>query len=256
MRILLTNDDGIMAPGLAALHHRLRGEHEVRVVAPETERSAAGHAITLADPLRVKPFRGPRGFTGHAVNGTPADCVKIAVRAILEQPPELVISGINAGANVGTNVLYSGTVSAATEAGLLGIPAMAISVKGKPKNYRPAAEIAALLAGHIRERGLPEGVSLNVNVPNLPADKIKGIRITRMGKYRVTEFFDKRVDPRENVYYWQAAEATESDSGLDEEVDDGALRAGFVSVTPLFPDLTSHAFLKKLCGWRLEDLRL
>lgn len=252
MRLLLTNDDGIMAPGLRALWSRLRKEHDVRVVAPETERSAAGHAITLADPLRVKPFRGPRGMTGHAVNGTPADCVKIAVRSLLDEPPDLVISGINAGANVGTNVLYSGTVSASTEAALLGLPSMAVSVKGKPRDYGPAAAVAEKVALAVAEKGLPPGVSLNVNVPNLPLAEIRGIRTTRMGSYRVVEYFDRRLDPGGRVYFWQTVQTTAADSGLDEDVDDGALRAGYVSVTPLFPDLTAHDFLPTLAGWGLE----
>ncbi len=204
----------------------------------------------------MKPFRDSRGFTGHAVSGTPADCVKIAVRAILDKPPDLVISGINAGANVGTNILYSGTVSAATEAALLGIPSMAVSVKGKPGSFRPAAAVAGKIVDLVRKKGLPEGVSLNVNIPNLTLKDIKGIRVTRMGHYRVIEWFDKRLDPSDRVYYWQAAQATAADSGLNAEVDDGALRAGYVSVTPLFPDLTAHGFLEDLAGWGLENLKL
>ncbi len=256
MRVLLTNDDGIMAPGLQALFHELKKSHEVRVVAPETERSAAGHAITLSDPLRVKPFRGPKGFRGWSVNGTPADCVKIAVRAILEEAPDAVVSGINAGANVGTNVLYSGTVSAATEGALLGLPAMAVSVKGKPIDFRPAAAVALVLLEKLAARRLPEGVSLNVNVPNLPLKDIRGIRVTRMGRYRVVERFDRRVDPRGNAYYWQAGEGRVEQRGKTLDVDDAALRAGWVSVSPLFPDLTADAFRRKMSAWGLGKIRL
>lgn len=256
MRVLLTNDDGIMAPGLQALFHHLGKTADVTVVAPETEQSAVGHAITLSDPLRVKQHKGLDGFRGLSVNGTPADCVKIAVRAILEHPPDLIISGINPGANVGTNVLYSGTVSAATEGALLGIPSMAVSVKGKPKQYEAASVITGLLAGKIREKGLPAGISLNVNVPDLPLEKIRGLKVTRMGDFRVVEWFDRRVDPRNNVYYWQAGETAAGEGGTELSIDDAALAAGYVSVSPLFPDLTAEDFRKDLGRWGLEDLRL
>jgi 5'-nucleotidase len=246
MRILLTNDDGILAPGLQALWARLKGSATLDVVAPLTERSAVGHAITLSDPLRVETVRGPRGFSGLAVTGTPADCVKIAVRTALAEPPDLVVSGINAGANVGTNVLYSGTVSAATEASFLGLPAIAVSVRGKPVSYGPAAEFTARLVELVATRGLPPGVSLNVNVPNLPLSRIKGMKVTRMGGYKVTEWFDRRVDPRGRVYYWQAGEMAEPEVGAGPDTDDNALRAGYVSVTPLYPDLTAHSFLPEL----------
>lgn len=236
--ILLTNDDGIAAPGIRALHRPLQKLGSVRVVAPETERSAAGHAITLADPLRVRLFRGRQGYHGHAVSGTPADCVKIAVGAILDQRPHLLVSGINAGANVGVNVLYSGTVSAATEGAILGIPSLAVSVPGRPRSYRTAALVAQRMAQSVLRHGLPPGVSLNVNVPDLPARRLRGVRVTRMGSYRVTEKFDRRTDPRGNIYYWLAGEVEANRGGPELETDDAALAAGYVSVTPLFPDLT------------------
>jgi 5'-nucleotidase len=254
MRILLTNDDGIMAPGIQALYHQLRKTSEVTVIAPEAERSAVGHAITLFDPLRVQEIEGPEGFTGMALNGTPADCVKIAVRAILEEKPDLVISGINPGANVGTNVLYSGTVSAATEGALMGIPSLAVSVKGAVMDFTPAAVIASRLAETIYRTGLPENVSLNVNVPGLPIEEIKGILVTRLGSLKVTEWFDRRIDPYDRVYYWQAGESVIGEGGDDLEVDDAALTAGYVSVTPLHLDLTSHEFMDGLSGWDLGKL--
>jgi 5'-nucleotidase len=253
MKILLTNDDGIMAPGIQAMYRQLKKSAEVTVIAPEAERSAVGHAITLFDPLRVQEFKGPRGFAGLALNGTPADCVKIAVRAILEEPPDLVISGINRGANVGTNVLYSGTVSAATEGALLGIPSMAVSVTGSVRSFRPAAVIAARLAEKINRSGLPADVSLNVNIPALPLKEIKGIKVTRLGSLRVTEWFDRRTDPTDRVYYWQAGESVIR-QGNDLEVDDAALSSGYVSVTPLHLDLTSHSFREKLGRWNLKGL--
>ena len=166
MRILITNDDGIAAPGIEALWRAVRDLGEVTVVAPDSERSAVGHAITLAEPLRVSDYAGPGGLTGHAVSGTPADCVKIAVRAILAHPPDLVLSGINQGANMGTNLLYSGTVSAATEAAMLGLPAAAFSLADRHyRDFSAAAAYARRLAIEIGRRGLPRGISLNVNVP-------------------------------------------------------------------------------------------
>ncbi len=251
MRILLTNDDGFDAPGIVALRKSLGTCHELLVAAPEAERSAAGHAITLADPLRVDERRAGRRLIGWAISGTPADCVKIAVGSLLAAPPDLVVSGVNRGANVGVNVLYSGTVSAATEAAILGFPAMAVSVGGAPGNFMPAASIARRLIERIPFGTLPPGVLLNVNIPDLPRSRIRGIRVTRMGGCRMTEWFDRRVDPGGRAYYWLSAQSTADDGGLNEEIDDGALRAGFVSVTPLHPDLTAHALLAEARRWNL-----
>lgn len=253
MRILITNDDGIAAPGILALWRAVRDLGEVSVVAPDTERSAVGHAITLADPLRVADYEGPDGFAGHAVSGTPADCVKIAVRAILSHPPDIVLSGINQGANMGTNLLYSGTVSAATEAAMLGLPAAAFSLADRHfADFTATAAYARRLALEIGRRGLPRGVSLNVNVPPLPAGEIRGAVLTRQGKVRVAELFDRRNDPRDRHYYWMVAERLEGEAEPGQQVDDAAVSAGFISVTPINFDLTDEETFVALGRWELD----
>jgi len=248
MRLLLTNDDGIYAKGIEVLYEQLRQDHEVLVVAPETEQSAVGHAITLMDPLRVKPVNRNGAFFGYAVNGTPADCVKLAIKELMEERPDLVVSGINLGANVGMNVIYSGTVSAATEGTILGIPAMAISINSiRSPDFEPAAMFARSLARKVAANGLPPRTLLNVNVPAIPAGEIKGVRVTRQGVTRFVERFERRVDPRDSVYYWQCG----STPLLEEDVDtDGsALAAGYISITPIHYDLTNYAFLDTLREW-------
>jgi 5'-nucleotidase len=253
MRLLLTNDDGISAPGLAALYEGVRGLGEITVVAPAFERSAVGHAITLSDPLRVSEHPWPDGVRAWGVSGTPADCVKIAVGALLPERPDIVLSGVNDGANVGTNILYSGTVSAATEAVMLGMPAAAISLASRHSdNFRPAAAFARELAVLIHEQGLPPGVSLNANVPPLPEDHIRGVAVTRQGRLRVTEWFDRRIDPRKGTYYWMAGEDTLDESPGGSDFDDAALREGFISVTPIDFDLTSESTFRLLQNWPLK----
>jgi 5'-nucleotidase len=247
LNILLTNDDGIYAPGLAALYRELQRVGEVRVVAPESEQSAVGHAISLITPLRVKEVSINGGVEGWAVSGTPADCVKIALAELLPHPPELVVSGINLGPNVGINVLYSGTVSAATEAAILGVKGVAFSLNSYDKNADFAA--AAHLAAHLLERlrdwsRYPNGVCLNVNLPDLPRDEIKGVRVTRQDTGLLLEHFERRVDPRRHVYYW-LAEINERPE-LDPDTDYGALAQGYVSVTPIQYDLTNYRSLNDL----------
>jgi len=250
MNILLTNDDGILAPGLLALHERLRREHQVQVVAPEMEQSAVGHAITLVDPIRIKQISRDGHFFGYAVSGTPADCVKLAVTELLEVKPDLVVSGINLGANVGINLLYSGTVSAATEAAVLGLPALAVSLN---TFFRPdftlAAEFAARAAGLWPELGLPPGVSLNVNVPALPREKIKGAVWTKQCLTPFGETFARRIDPRGNVYYWRGED--KKPGQVDGLSDYALLAQGHITITPIKPDLTDHIELS-----RLENLNI
>ncbi len=251
MRILITNDDGVQAPGLLALHLALAAGHEVTVVAPETEQSAVGHAITLSDPLKVRPLTPSGELAGFAVRGTPADCVKLAVQELLPAPPDLVVSGINLGANLGQNVLYSGTVSAASEAALYGLPAMAVSLDSfKPGDFSLAGRVAAHLAAALPGLGLPPGVALNVNVPALPAERIKGLRFTRQSRARLRERFLKRSDPRGNTYYWQAGETMGDEEGLASDYP--ALKAGYVTITPLRQDLTHGEVLARLAGCGLE----
>ncbi|RUM87616.1 MAG: 5'/3'-nucleotidase SurE [Thermodesulfatator sp.] len=237
MKILLTNDDGIYAEGLCALYRALSPEHEVVIVAPEAERSAVGHAITLSDPLRVRVIRQGREFWGYAVKGTPTDCVKLAFYELVG-PVDLVVSGINRGANVGINVLYSGTVSAATEAAILGMPALAVSLAAyTQEDYCFAAYFTSTLVENLP---LSTPFCLNVNIPHLPAHLIKGVKITRQGTRKLQERFEKRLDPHGNVYYWQCGERFLED---DPDTDVVALEAGYISITPLTHDLTDYKLL-------------
>lgn len=253
MMILLTNDDGIYAKGIEVLHEYLSKDHDVVVVAPETEQSAVGHAITLTDPLRVNSIDRNGVFFGYAVKGTPADCVKLAINELVNPPPDLVVSGINLGANVGINVIYSGTVSAATEGTILGIPAIALSINTfRDPDFRPAAQFARLLVRQVKEHGLPPYTSLNVNVPAISESKIRGVRVTRQGVTRFVEKFDRRIDPRENVYYWQCG----SNPPLEEDgdTDGSALANDCISITPIQHDLTNYDFLESLRSWSFPKI--
>ena len=253
MKILLTNDDGIYAKGIEVLHKHLSKDHEVVVVAPETEQSAVGHAITLTDPLLVKSVNRNGIFFGYAVKGTPADCVKLAINELVEQQPDLVVSGINLGANVGINVIYSGTVSAATEGAILGVPSMAISINTfRDPDFEPAARFARLLARLVNKFGIPAHTSLNVNVPAIPEDEIKGVRITRQGVTRFVESFDRRVDPRENVYYWQCGSTPPLEE--DDDTDACALARNYISITPIHHDLTNYGFMESLRRWSFSKV--
>ncbi len=252
MRILLSNDDGIHAPGLAALHEALRDLGEVTVVAPDSERSAVGHAITLSDPIKTRWVSRPDGLAGYAVGGTPADSVKLAVCALLDEPPDLVVSGINLGPNAGISIIYSGTVSAATEGTILGIPSMAVSLATyRDPMWPTAAAVARRLARRLAERPLPRGVLLNVNVPNVAAPQMKGFAVTHMGASRFVETFDRRSDPRGNIYYWMDGylETLGDPGGTDLQ----AVEDGYVSLTPIHFDLTHRESLAVLRSWRVEE---
>ncbi len=250
-QILVTNDDGIYAPGIYALCNAMSELGDTYVVAPDSEQSAIGHAITISDPLRVKEFEKNGNFFGWAVNGTPADCVKLAIKAILNVHPDLVVSGINSGSNTATNVIYSGTVSAATEGTIMGIPSIAFSLTTFQKvDLTPASEIAQFIARLVLQQGLPKDTLLNVNIPPLPRDEIRGIKLTRQGKARYEETFEKRVDPMNRVYYWLGGSKVVMDS--EEDIDDIAIMNGYVSVTPLHFDLTDYRSLQELKHWRWD----
>jgi 5'-nucleotidase len=241
-RILVTNDDGITAPGLHALCVALAELGEVTIVAPDAEQSAVGHAITTMTPLRIKKVPLEGGTFGYAVNGTPADCVRLAILTICPTPPDLVVSGINLGPNTATNVIYSGTVSAATEARILRIPSIAVSLATfKDPIWETPAAFARQIAGDVLANGLPDKVLLNINVPNIPLAKVKGIRVTRQGNSGYNERYEMRSDPRNVPYYWQAGTYRMTD--VDEETDARAVDEGYVSVTPVSFDLTAHEFL-------------
>lgn len=245
MRILLTNDDGIQAVGLRALYKALSAAgDEVHVVAPVTEQSAVGHAITIASPLRVREFR-EEGFFGLGVTGTPADCVKIAVTTLLPQPPDMVVSGINAGPNVGVDIMYSGTVSAATEGALMGFPALAASMDDhNPVDLSGQAKYAADLLARLPLDRLPERCVLNLNFPNRPIEQALPLALCPHTRVPWTDWYEERLDPRGRKYYWMCGELRH------EKVSPGRdrllLSAGHVTMTPLKFDFTDHDTLAAL----------
>ena len=251
LNILITNDDGIHAPGIYALKGALEKIADVLVVAPDTERSAVGHAITLSDPLRVTEIHKENAFFGYAVNGTPADCVKLGLRCLTERSIDVVVSGINMGPNTATNIMYSGTVSAAAEAVIMGVPGLAVSLTSFDiQEFKYSCSLAQKLVKKIVENGLPEGTLLNVNVPPLLPDEIEGIVITRQGKGRYEEFFDKRIDPNNRTYYWMTGKRMDLDH--DDDIDDVVIRHKKVSITPVRYELTDTDMLQKLQLWNIE----
>ncbi len=251
--ILVVNDDGIYAPGIASLAEEMKKIGEVIVVAPLSEQSAVGHAITLLSPLRVTKCDKNGDFFGFGVSGTPADCVKIAYWALLkERKPDLVVSGINHGSNTGINVLYSGTVSAATEGTILGVPSIAFSLATyEPADFSFAAKFAGKLALKVLNNGMRPATYLNVNIPAIPEDQIKGIEITRQGMAMYRENFDMRVDPHKKTYYWLTGQKV----NLDQEppdADDIAILNNKISITPIHYDLTHYESLDELRSWDFE----
>lgn len=254
--ILLTNDDGIHAPGLLALARAFAGYGRLTILAPERNWSASGHVKTMHRPLRVRETQLSDGTAALTTDGAPSDCVALAVLGLVEEPIDLVVSGINPNANLGHDVTYSGTVTAAMEAAIAGLVGMAVSLD-PPENhtealdYQPTAMVAVQLAQQVLERGLPPGICLNVNVPCRPMDALRGVAITRQGLRVYRDALVRRVDPRGRPYYWIGGEAP---TGVaDEGTDIWALAQGYVSVTPLQLDLTAHAYVEMLTGW---DLRL
>lgn len=245
MLILLTNDDGITAEGLKVLGQHLSSLADLFIIAPEKERSAIGHGITMHKPLRATETALADGLRGLAVNGTPADCVKLALEALLPQPPDIVISGINRGENLGTDVLYSGTVSGAIEGCINGIPSLAVSLAGEQDpDYHFAASFVASLCQVMPDLGLPPDTLLNINIPNVSPEKIAGVAYTRLGRRRYVNTIERRVDPRGRVYFWLGGEVQDLDSGPDTDV--GAINQNYISITPIQLDLTNHRFLTKL----------
>ena len=251
MKILISNDDGISARGIQELTKALKEIGEVTVVAPATEQSAVGHAISMKNPLRVTKHYHNEEFFGYAVSGTPADCVKMGVRNILKEKPDIVVSGINHGANAAVNIIYSGTVSAAREATFMEIPAVAMSITShNPESFQAAAKVAKKLVKMVYENGLDKGTMLNVNVPNVSETEIKGIKITSQGKSTWDDYYEERTDPYGNNYYW--LKGTLGDDQVDENSDEFAIKNNYVSVTPIQFDLTDRNEIQKLKKWNLE----
>lgn len=246
--ILVTNDDGIRAPGLAALTDHLGAIGEVYVVAPDRERSAVGHSLTLHHPLRIVDF----GPNLTAVEGTPTDCVLLAYHRVLPEKPAIVFSGINFGYNLGDDVTYSGTVSAAFEATLLGLPAVAVSIgrEGKKIHYDVAGKFAVKLARKILREGLPRDTLLNVNIPNVTEGRLNGVAVTRQGQRAYGDVIVERTDPRGRPYFWigNGEPRWKDDRGTDIK----AIRANKISITPIHLDLTNHAAIEKLKNWKMR----
>jgi 5'-nucleotidase len=251
MRILLTNDDGVYAPGLRALRKELQKLGDVTVVAPVGEQSAVGHSITLLTPLITQEVldenQAPMGW---AVEGRPADCVKLALLELLKEPPDLIVSGMNAGSNAGINVLYSGTVAAAVEGAFFQITSIAVSLqytKPKPLDFPKAAAYAGSVVEQIVRHPLSRGSLFNVNIPSLDKGPIQGVRVARQNVAPYQEKFDRRVDPRGRTYFWSGPDFGCPDPHPD--TDETALREGYITVTPLHFNLTHAVMLEKMKDW-------
>lgn len=276
MKLLISNDDGVFALGIRTLANTLaEAGHHVTVVCPDRERSATGHGLTLHDPIRAEQIESifHPAIKAWACSGTPSDCVKLALGALLEAPPDMVLSGINHGSNLGTDVLYSGTVSAAMEGVIEGIPSIAFSLASfSCQDFQPAANFARSLLIQFAEQGLPHATLLNVNIPAIPAEQIAGVALTRQGVRRYIDLFEKRIDPRGKTYYWLAGELVEE---VDEELehplvrdtnrskielewidemmtDVQAIRHNYITLTPLQYNLTCVSGLANLREWRLD----
>jgi 5'-nucleotidase len=244
MRILLSNDDGYQAPGLASLYQALSTVADISVVAPERNRSGASNSLTLENPIRA--YQAENGFT--YVDGTPTDCVHLAITGLLAQEPDMVIAGINAGSNMGDDVLYSGTVAAAMEGRFLGLPAIAISLAGEQfKHFDTAARFAVQLIERLKNDPLPVDTILNVNVPDVPWEALEGYEATRLGRRHKSEPVVKMQDPRGNDIYWVGPVGAEQDAGPG--TDFHAIRHNRISLTPLNVDLTRYTAIEQVSSW-------
>ncbi|WP_405200398.1 5'/3'-nucleotidase SurE [Christiangramia sp. LLG6405-1] len=253
--ILVTNDDGITAPGIRTLIEVMKEIGDVVVVAPDSPQSGMGHAITISDTLFCEQVTIKESYKHkeYSCSGTPADCVKIATQEILDRKPDLCVSGINHGSNSSINVIYSGTMSAAVEAGIEGIPAIGFSLLDYSLNadFEPARKYVKAIVRNTLKNGLPEGVVLNVNIPKLESGEIKGMRVCRQANAHWEEEFDKRRSPQGRDYYWLTGTFVNKDEGKD--TDEQALADGYVSIVPVQFDLTAHHFLKELNNWEFND---
>jgi 5'-nucleotidase len=260
MKLLVGNDDGIFAPGIRALANTLAtAGHQVTVVCPDRERSATGHGLTIHKPLRAEQVEGifHPGVAAWACSGTPSDCIKLALEAILEGPPDFLLSGINQGSNLGTDVLYSGTVSAAMEGVIAEVTSIALSLTSFTKpEFQVAADYGLTLVQQLMAQPLPEPLLLNVNIPAFPMSQIAGVKTTRQGLRRYHDIFEKRLDPRGKSYYWLAGEVLEDlDTPVthpkDRELmtDVQAIREGFISITPLQYNLTHYDRIDRIQSW-------
>ncbi len=246
MKILLTNDDGIDAPGIQAAKKRLNEKHDVYLIAPRDEMSASGHSITVRDPLRVERRGKNESCNEWAVEGTPADCVKLGIDQLLAFKPDLVVSGINNGANLGNDIFYSGTVAAAMEGMIMGVPSLAVSLNSfNTDDYSYASEFTLQFCQQLwEEKLLQELWLLNVNIPAIPPEEIKGVSYTRMGRTDYSDIFHQRRDPRDRTYYWLAGNLV--DRGRKEDTDISLVKKGYITITPLQIDLTDYRLMERM----------
>lgn len=251
MKILVCNDDGVFSDGIIQLAYSMSQTGKVIVAAPDEERSATGHAITLHKPLRIKQVKLPKlNVEAYSVSGTPADCVKIGIDVLMDRNVDMVVSGINRGANLGTDVLYSGTVSAAIEGCILGVPSIAMSITSyDATDFSYAGDIAKEISKKLIQHGLPSGTLLNINVPAVPESQIRGIRITRLGVRKYAESYIKRLDPRGNPYYWLSGEAVDD---TQKDTDIVAINDNYVSITPIHYNLTMDSYIDIVADWFKE----
>tara|TARA_Y100000768_G_scaffold374656_1_gene344584 strand:+ start:243 stop:1007 length:765 start_codon:yes stop_codon:yes gene_type:complete len=243
--ILIVNDDGIYSPGIQALADAMVKVGNVTIIAPDIEQSGKSHSLTLNDPIRLKSVNLKNRLKGWSVNGTPVDCAKVAIKNLFNKKPDLVFSGINLGANLGKNLIYSGTVSAAYEGTILGIPSVAISLDSfNGKNFGVAKYVATIIANHLLKHKLPKGTMLNINVPNIVKKDLKGILITKQGNQSFLDTYEKRIDPRGNSYFWIKGEIINDDPCV--EYDGQAVASGYISITPIQFTLTNELYIKQL----------
>jgi 5'-nucleotidase len=252
MDILLCNDDGIHARGIRELYQSILDLGKLHVVAPDRERSAAGHAITISDPIKTLSVDMDEQYFGTSVSGTPADCIKLALCKLLKGTrPDLVVSGINLGPNTGISVLYSGTVSAATEAVIIGVPGIALSLcTYQDPHWDTAAKVAHDVVEMVLKNPMPPGTLLNVNIPNLPLAELKGMKAARMGRSRFIEKFVHHNDPRGNDYYWLDGDMSLLDETLDADIR--IVEAGYVALTPIQIDMTAHHLIDHVTQWNVD----
>ena len=245
MKILVTNDDGIYSSGIFALWNIAKEFGDVSVIAPINEKSAVGHGITISNPIYVREIEREDGFKGHAVYGTPADCVKIGIKSLLTSNPDLILSGINIGSNLGNNIIYSGTVAAAIEGATLNIPSIAISVDTfRPGNFSTSKIVVRKIIKFIEKNTIPSGTILNVNIPDCEPNELRGYKITVQGNQYFEDDFDKRNDPRGREYYWMTGEIIDNDKDL--KYDGFAVSNGYASITPIHFMMTNTSFLDEL----------
>ncbi|WP_432409509.1 5'/3'-nucleotidase SurE [Wukongibacter sp. M2B1] len=252
MKILVTNDDGIFAEGIYKLAKKLDEKYEVFIVAPDRQRSATGHAITMHNPLRAKKIKFyDTDISAWSVDGTPSDCVKLALEALLEEKPDFIISGINDGPNLGTDVLYSGTVSAAMEGAIHGIQSIAVSMAyTKEIDFSVGADFAYKMVDKLKVKKLPPNTLLNINIPKGTKEELGGAKITTLGIRKYKNAFEKRHDPRGNEYYWLSGEVINEDQGEDSDIN--CIKDKYVSVTPIHYDLTKFDLVQIMKQWNIN----